>query len=347
MAAHPAVERSFLFGSPRAILPVSSVGGASAIVITADQPSLSVKMGSTMIGYAQLKPGPGFNLRNAALYYAQRLVTWRGPRHLVCRGLAAAIRLRHGRGDGAVASAPGPAAQDLERDGLAMLPPFAIPGGVAAITEFLRGEKVTGPGGRLMRLEDLPAGTGMASYPLATVVACPGLMAAINDPAVLGIAAQYLGCKPTLSSLGIRWSFPAPGRPAETQLFHRDPDDWRFLKLFVYLTEVEAGSGPHVYVRSSHRTPATLRAKPFARDSLVRDYGADKIQPVTGPAGTTFMADTHGIHMGVPPSTSPRLILQVQYSLLPIFAFRYEPARLASEVPLDRYVNRLIVAASP
>jgi hypothetical protein len=196
-----------------------------------------------------------------------------------------------------------------------------------------------------MRLDELPPGTRMASYPLSTVVACPGLMAAINDPAVLGIASQYLGCKPTLSSIGIRWSLSSPARPAETQLFHRDPDDWRFLKLFVYLTDVEAGSGPHVYVLGSHRTAATLRAKPFSRESLVREYGADRIQAVTGTAGTTFMADTHGIHMGVPPSTSPRLILQVQYSLLPIFAFRYEPARLIGNVPLDGYVNRLIVAS--
>jgi hypothetical protein len=308
---------------------------------------LNVKVGSTMIGYARLKPGRGFNVQNAAMYYAQRLVTWRGPRRVVCRGLAAAIRLRHGRGENVVDPAPSGVVQDLERDGLAMLPPLAISGGLEAVAGFLRGEKVVGPAGRLMRLDDLPPGTGMASYPLSSVLACPGLMAAINAPAVLGIAARYLGCKPTLSSLGIRWSFPSPGRPAETQLFHRDPDDWRFMKLFVYLTDVEAGSGPHVYVRGSHRTASTLRAKPFTRDSLVRDYGADKIQPVTGPAGTTFMADTHGIHMGVPPSTSPRLILQVQYSLLPIFAFRYEPAKITGGALLDRYVNRLIVAPSP
>ncbi|MCG7359744.1 hypothetical protein MHZ93_00540 [Roseomonas sp. ACRSG] len=297
-----------------------------------------------MIGYAQLRPGSGFNIRNAAMYYTQRLVTWRGPRRLVCRSLAAAIRLRHGRSEGPVTSAARRSAQDLERDGLAMMPRFAIPGGVKGITEFLRGENVVGPDGRLVRLEDLPPGTRMASYPLASVVACPGLMSAINDPAVLQIASEYLGCKPTLSSLGVRWSFPSPARPAETQLFHRDPDDWRFLKLFVYLTDVDAESGPHAYVLGSHRTAATLRAKPYQRDALVQAYGADKIQMVTGPAGTTFMADTHGIHMGVPPSATPRLILQVQYSLLPIFAFRYEPVKPAGQLQLDKYVNRLVVA---
>jgi hypothetical protein len=307
--------------------------------------SLSEKARAIMIGYAQLRPGRGFSLRSAIMYYAQRLVTWPILRRLVCRGLAASIRLRHGQAGAVLGiSAARRVVQDLGREGLAMMPPFAIPGGLAGIMEYLRGENVIGPDGRPVRLEDLPSGTRMASYPLAAVLACPGLLAAINDPAILGIASEYLGCKPTISSIGIRWSFPSPASPAETQLFHRDPDDWRFLKLFVYLSDVDVQSGPHAYVLGSHQTAATLRAKPFRHDALVRDYGRDNILVVTGAAGTTFIADTHGIHMGIPPSAGARLILQVQYSLLPIFAFQYQPAKLVDGPPVDGYVNRLIVA---
>ena len=51
------------------------------------------------------------------------------------------------------------------------------------------------------------------------------------------------------------------------------------------------------------------------------------------------MPTRHGGRAGV-----PRLILQVQYSLLPIFAFRYEPVPVALPRGLDAYVNRLMVA---
>ncbi|SHJ86549.1 hypothetical protein SAMN02745194_03572 [Roseomonas rosea] len=298
-----------------------------------------------MISYAQLQPGRGFEARRAALYYAQRLATPRRFRQLICRALAAAIRRRHGRCGAQGTPEARHAAKALDRDGLAMLEPLFAPPALQSIRAFLRHEPVVGPDGRPAWLEALPQGTRTAAYPLPRVLACPGLIEAINAPAILRIASDYLGCKPTLSSLGIRWSLPSEAQPLETQLFHRDPDDWRFLKLFVYLTDVDERTGPHVFVTGSHRTAATLRARPFSRAALERDYGADRIRMITGPGGTTFIADTHGIHMGMPPVRAPRLVLQVQYSLLPIFAFRYEPVALAARPrALDPYVNRLIAA---
>ncbi|WP_194152294.1 phytanoyl-CoA dioxygenase family protein [Muricoccus nepalensis] len=299
-----------------------------------------------MIDYARLRPGRGFEPGRAAAYYAQRLVTGRRLRGSVSRCLAAAIRLRQGAGTALPAGEPPhPALAGLRQDGLAMLdgpPPPADPGEMLA---YFRAQRVVGPGRRLMRLEEVEPGTSMASYPLSTVVACPGLMEAINAPGLLRLVAGYLGCKPTISSLGVRWSLPAAARPEATQLFHRDPDDWRFLKLFVYLTDVGAEDGPHVYVRGSHNTAAQLRARPYQRAALEREYGPRSIRTVTGPAGTTFVADTHGIHMGLPPAGAPRLILQVQYSILPIFAFRYAPVAAPLPAGLDPYVNRLIMAS--
>lgn len=298
-----------------------------------------------MIGYAQLRPGPGFKAGRAAAYYAQRLVTARRLRTPVSNCLAAAIRLRHG-GTARNAGAPAhPALADLRRDGLAMLESPPAPAETGEMLAYFRGQRVVGPGGRLMRLDEVEPGTSMASYPLSTVIGCPGLLEAVNAPGILRLAAGYLGCKPTISSLGVRWSLPAAFRPEATQLFHRDPDDWRFLKLFIYLTDVGPEAGPHVYVRGSHNTAARLRARPYQRAALEREYGAGSISTVTGPAGTTFVADTHGIHMGLPPAGVPRLILQVQYSLLPIFAFRYDPVLAPLPQGLDPYVNRLMVAA--
>jgi hypothetical protein len=295
-----------------------------------------------MIPYAQLRPGPGFQLRRALLYYAQRLVTPPRLRRGIARGLAAGIRLRQGRlppGSDAVLAA----VAALERDGLVALPAVFSPAALDGVLAFLGAQDVLDPAGRPVPVAALPPGTAMAAYPLETVLACPGLLDAVNAPAILRIAAAFLGCKPTLSSLGVRWSFPQADGPAQVQAFHRDPDDWRFLKLFVYLTAVDAESGPHVYVAGSNRTAATLRAQAHALAALERRYGAGQIRTVTGPPGTTFMADTHGIHQGLPPRRRPRLILQAQYSLLPNFALRYAPVAVASAGSLDGYVNRLLV----
>ena len=133
---------------------------------------------------------------------------------------------------------------------------------------YFRGQRVVTSGGRLQRLEEVEPGTSMAAYPLSTIVGCPGLLQAINAPGILRLVSGYLGCKPTISSLGVRWSLPAAARPEATQLFHRDPDDWRFLKLFVYLTDVGPEAGPHVYVRGSHLTAACLRARPYQCTAL-------------------------------------------------------------------------------
>src|SRR5262249_26430433 len=151
----------------------------------------------------------------------------------------------------------------------------------------------------------------------------------------------YLGGKPTRASMGVRWSFPQAHRQSRVQEYHRDVDDWRFLKLFIYLTDVDDTGGPHAYVRGSHKTAFSLKSQAYAQDDIERRYGARAVTRVLGPRGTSFMADPVGIHCGLSPTEQPRLILQVQYSLLPIYAFLYDPAE-RPEVDLDAYSYRLL-----
>lgn len=296
-----------------------------------------------MIPYAQLKPGPGFELDRALLYFAQRSVGLPVARRAVSRVIAAALRRR-------LRAAPPRVKQpghervlsDLRRDGLAMLPSLASPEQLGRMIAYFDTQPVLGPGGVEVALDTLPAGTPAAAYSLDRVLRCPGMLQLLNAPSILSILADYLGCEPTLSSVGVRWSFPGAAATTATQAFHRDLDDWRFLKLFVYLTDVDEGGGPHCYVRGSHTTGFGWRAKHYRRIDLERRFGQDRLSLVVGPRGTTFMADTLGIHCGVAPAVRPRLILQVQYSLLPVFAFRY--ARPTREGPAAAaYCNRLIL----
>jgi hypothetical protein len=233
---------------------------------------------------------------------------------------------------------------DLERDGIAMLPNLFSASELDDVVAFFLDEQVTVPGGGRVSPDARPAELTMAAYDLATVTACPWLMAAINRADILRLASAFLGCTPTLCSVGVRWSFPGPKSTDVTQAFHRDPDDWRFLKLFVYLTDVDGESGPHVYIVGSHRTGTDWRARTYAQEQLEARFGKQSVRTVLGARGTTFVADTSGIHAGMPPQRLPRLLLQAQYSILPNFALHYRPVAAPDHHRLDSYVNRLILA---
>lgn len=295
-----------------------------------------------MLAHAALRPGPGFEPFHVGLYYAQRFATPPIVRTSISRAIASAIRVRHGVGSWAPDAAQAmKVVSDLRENGVAQLDPLATPEMATKIHNYFLGKDVVGPGDSLMNVSELPSGTRMAAYPLRTILENSDILSIVNTPLALRIATEYLGCKPTLSSVGVRWSFPGEGPGCDTQEFHRDPDDWRFLKLFVYLTDVDAGSGPHSYVKRSHLTPGRIRACLYPPSYIEENYGSDAICTIMGPRGTTFMADTYGIHAGNIPTQAPRLIVQIQYSLLPVYSFRYDPPVLDMPPNLDPYVNRL------
>jgi hypothetical protein len=295
--------------------------------------------------YARLTPGPGFHAHRTVLYYAQRLITFSPVRGFVARCISAVLRLVHGRAARPADVACSQALNDLEAHGFAELSPLASTAQVSAMFDYFIAKPVMAPGGRRMLVGDLPADVPSANYDLATIVACPGLLELVNSPAVMEIASAYLHCRPTLSSLGVRWSLPNSKDSALFQSFHRDIDDWRFLKLFIYLTDVTETTGPHGYVRTSHRSTFGFRERRYEIDEIGARFGMDNLRTVTGPAGTTFMADTLGIHRGGIPTGGARLILQAQYSLLPVYAFEYAPMDVG-DTPIDAYSNRLMVRAA-
>jgi hypothetical protein len=231
----------------------------------------------------------------------------------------------------------------LEQKGLIALPALVTPEWVDRVRAYLDGKEVVAKGGT-MPLNQITPDVTIADYSLLTVMSCPLIVALINAPEVLSLAGAYLGCCPTLSSVGLRWSFPSAAEASDVQRFHRDPDDWRFVKLFVYLTDVDENSGPHVFVQGSHRTDVERRARSYDMTKIEKVFGRDAAKTVTGGRGTAFMADTAGIHMGKPPSDRPRLMLIAQYSLLPVFAFNYHPLNLQPRPSVDPYVNRLLIA---
>lgn len=293
--------------------------------------------------YARLRPGPGFRADRTLLYYTQRMVTNPVARAASRRAIASGINILH-RKNSQPSNSAQTVAETLKTNGCSPIGPLLSQEAAEGIRRHLLDKPVlVGSGNKECLLSELPAGTSTVNYSLKTVLECDPLMQLANHPYVLEIASAYLGCNPTISSIGLRWSFPRGNGLVSTQHFHRDCDDWKFFKLFIYLTDVDLETGPHVYIQHSHETPTTMLAKHYDEAQLHRDHAAENFRTFIGPAGTTFLCDTYGIHKGMPPIKAPRLIYQVQYSLLPIYAFEYDPVKIAGAANYNRYINRLMM----
>jgi len=135
------------------------------------------------------------------------------------------------------------------------------------------------------------------SYPPTALLNEPIILNKIVDPYLLSLAQSYLGYFPTLYSLNSWWHI-YKGQIYGTQNNHRDHDDFRFLALFIYLTDVDETTGPHVFY-------------PGTQDGSE----SDKSIVITGKAGTVILADTFAIHRGQPLQQGSRLVCWWRYGL--------------------------------
>lgn len=161
----------------------------------------------------------------------------------------------------------------------------------------------------------------LAEYTIAQNPAMQELMA---DPSILAIAEQYIGITPMLSMLNLWWSANFGNEPGgdAAQNFHFDydpPPKW--LLFFVYLTDVDADNGPHVYVRGSHKAghqdAAELLKRGYVRISdndIAKAFGPDNIIEIHGKRGTVLAVDTRGFHKGKMPTKGHRLMAQLTFS---------------------------------
>jgi ectoine hydroxylase-related dioxygenase (phytanoyl-CoA dioxygenase family) len=138
----------------------------------------------------------------------------------------------------------------------------------------------------------------------------------ICDSSLHEVAKQYLECEPVQDLVAMWWStsINTEASSAAAQQFHFDLDRIKFLKLFVYLSDVNENNGPHVYVPTSHRNlPMLLRRDGRHSDQEVKEQYRREVS-VTGERGLVFLADTRGLHKGLPLESGHRLMFQTEYA---------------------------------
>lgn len=164
------------------------------------------------------------------------------------------------------------------------------------------------------------------------------------QPAVLSLVSKALGELPHLDYVVLTLSRDTGGQYAYSQLWHRDHDDTRTIKLFVYLTDVnDLDDGPFTFLpgpvsdrfgfsRRSHREDAAI----FAQADLA------EVKSMVAPRLSAFVVETSRcMHMGsrVSPGHS-RLMFTASFISVPRI-YPEPPSRYrftGNETPVEKCV---------
>lgn len=143
------------------------------------------------------------------------------------------------------------------------------------------------------------------------------------DDKLLDIATMFFGCMPTLNNVQLRKSKATnleenrlPGN-GQTTLFHCDKDGPRFIKMFLYLDDVDEDNGPFTYVHKSHLEKFEGWRSSYRRshEEIESIYGTDRIKYLTGNVGDLIIANTSGFHKGKKVIKNERLLLTIYYNI--------------------------------
>jgi hypothetical protein len=131
------------------------------------------------------------------------------------------------------------------------------------------------------------------------------------QPDLVQLVNSYFGMLTRFRYFNVWHNLPTGQQPRESQLWHRDPEDRYVLKMFVYLTDVDEGSGalsyvPRTHARGSLKTePASTIVKEgntFVRRTDDAQMSAmiprEKWITATGKKGVVVLVDTRGYHKG-------------------------------------------------
>ncbi len=143
----------------------------------------------------------------------------------------------------------------------------------------------------------------------------------IMDPVLINIAGNYLGVNPIFDFAAMWWSTDSKTKNEDAaQEYHFDLDRPKWLKIFIYLTDVNKYNGPHCYISGTHKVgkkPQEILNRGYVRvadKELENHYPKSSFKEVTGPTGTIVFGDTGCWHKGKPIVKGDRLILQLEYT---------------------------------
>jgi Phytanoyl-CoA dioxygenase (PhyH) len=234
----------------------------------------------------------------------------------------------------------------LKKDGITFLPKLNLaPSVISEVLGHFKNKPVVDlySGVQLPSIENLQPRYNKLHYQIEDTLTCKPLIDLANHPEILATVGRYLGVTPSIASMQAWWTYgehSAYGQKHYDDVYHRDVDDFRFVKLFVYLTDTTAKTGAHSYIKGSHLSPLLNRRGPITDEQVMDSFNETQFITVTGVAGTVFLEDTWGIHRPLLATEGRRLVFYVLYSLVPFAPHGMARPLLPLPSGLDSYVNR-------
>lgn len=274
--------------------------------------------------------------RRLYLFLMNRLRLPRGVATAIVKGIAHAVvpgAAGRRRQAAAALAAAGPAATPVpEETGYRIVAPGELPGADAVVVACRRIFEAARARGALAAKTADSAKRFLV--PVADrneeLLADPAIRAFVLSAPVLSVAARYFGRVPILAEIALLWT-PVNDTRIKSQEYHLDTEDYRQLKLFIYISDVTPDSGPITLIPAA-RSAEVGRATGYVggrrrrlKDGAVEAAGADRdAVRVVGPAGGGIFMDTSRcLHYGSRGNRSERLVLLIQF--MDYYAPKLEP----------------------
>ena len=145
----------------------------------------------------------------------------------------------------------------------------------------------------------------------------------VLDEKIIHVANSYLGLLTNFYILMLNVTIPvAPdAKTILSQRWHRDHEDKKLCKIFLYLTDVDEEAGPFIYIPYSKygKKWGALFPQGAPKGAYPKLGEVEKIIPsnhitkMTGKAGTVIFCDTSGLHKGGHAFSRERIMLTAGY----------------------------------
>lgn len=141
---------------------------------------------------------------------------------------------------------------------------------------------------------------------------------------ILRVVGGYLGLFGELRYVNVWLNFRTDAPAQRSQLWHRDREDKRIVKAFLYLSDVGPGSGPLVYAPGTHSRggidgePESFKEQGHGNSrsedpQMAAVVPAERWITCTAPKGRLVLVDTTGYHRGGLARENDRLLLSFMF----------------------------------
>ena len=135
----------------------------------------------------------------------------------------------------------------------------------------------------------------------------------MTDPTILSICQEYLNTIPINMQTNSWWSCNH-NNSDNTIRFHQDVEDIKFIKIFIYLNDIDINNGPHVYAKGSRNNlkfPKKYTISSRISDEFIKSNY--QVKEITGKKGTILFVDTNGFHKGKKIIDGYRILCQLEF----------------------------------